>query len=194
LNESENKDDIGLIVRVLSGDKEAFAQIVRRYHNKVYQLCAGMLGPSHEAEDATQDIFVKTYQRLPTFRQESSFSTWLYRLSSNHCLDLLRFRRRHKTQSWEGLLAEKGEKIEQLLTSRSDEMAVLEARGLAFSLLSQIKPDYQLLLSLREIDGLSYQEIAQVLNISLDSVKAKLRRARQEMDEKFRHFLKTQNV
>ena len=135
-----------------------------------------MLGAADQADDAAQDIFVKAYERLPSFKEESSFGTWLYRLASNHCLDLLRARSRRKTESLESLVSEPAE------TPGSS------AGELAHHLLSLLSADHRLILSLRELQGLTYDEIAQVLGLSLDAVKAKLRRARIELQEKYDTF------
>lgn len=155
-----------------------------------------MLRQQDKAEDAAQDIFIKTYKSLHSFKGESAFSTWLYRLASNHCLDLIRSDSRKKTESWEELLQIHGEKIEKLFSFNepfpSDNNEITEWIN---SLLEELKPDYRLILTMRESQNLSYQEIADTLHLTLDSVKSKLRRARQELNEKYDTFIssKTSN-
>ena len=178
----------------MNGQPNAYADLVRRYQMRVLQLCVSMLSNHAQAEDAAQEIFFKAYESLKRFRQDSSFSTWLYRIASNHCLDLLRKKSRHKTESWDGLIEEKGEKIQELLVAPQDPDRAREDAELVRYVLSCLNPDYRLVLTLREIHGLNYQEIAQAMNCSLDSVKARLRRARRDFEEKLRHSLKSENV
>lgn len=135
---------------------------------------------------------MKAYHALNNFRDDATFSTWLYRIASNHCLDLLRARR--PAESLDQLLENKTSGIEHFLSSKKNDHQALEDNDFAHELLSRLPENYRLVLTLRETEGLSYQEIAEVMGVTLDSVKALLQRARQEIEEKLRHFLKTENV
>ena len=179
-----------LIQRILSGDTDAYAGIVRDYQSKVTGLCLSFLRDATQAEDASQEIFLKAYQALRSFQGNSSFSTWLYRIASNHCKDLLRQRSRQKTESFEALV----ESGAQLPEPSSDPAAVLEAADMVEKLLSTLSAEERLILTLREAQGLSYQEIAGTLGCSLDAVKSRLKRARQTLEEKLRHFSTAGNV
>ena len=181
-------DDKELISRVLSGALEAYADIIRRHHPAIMGLCAGLLGDRSQAEDAAQEIFLKAYRFLPKFHGDSSFSTWLYRIASNHCLDLLRRRARRKTESWDALLEADGERIERLLSAPPNEERGQEDADLVRRVLACLPPEYRLILTLREVQGLTYQEIAAAMDCSLNSVKARLRRARRDFEERLRHF------
>src|SRR4051812_38063263 len=86
-------DDRDLIKAVLSGQKDAYASLVRLYYGRVFGVCRSALRNDVEAEDAAQDVFVKAYQSLPSFRLESSFGTWIFRIARNYCMDLLRSRK-----------------------------------------------------------------------------------------------------
>lgn len=132
------------------------------------------------ADDAAQEIFVKAYQALGQFRGKSSFSTWLYRISVNHCADLLRKSARRKTESWEALLEKQGEKFESLFTTGTG-IDNSEHAELIAKFLLQLPEKSREILILREMHGLSYQELAEALTCSLDAVKARLKRARQEI-------------
>ena len=190
MDERVRQEDTETVQRVRAGDSEAYAALVRRYHTRVYQLCYGMLGASDKADDAAQDVFVKAFSRLSQFRGDAAFSTWLYRMTSNHCLDLLRARTRHKTDSWDQLLETQGERIEALLQAPTPpEGPSDELKETVNALLAELKPEYRTVLTLREMQGLTYEEIARVLDTSLDSVKARLKRARQQLGEKLRHVL-----
>src|SRR5471030_797501 len=93
-------NDNDVIARVLAGSRDEYAELIRRHHARVLGLCVSMLGPS-AAEDAAQEVFLKAYDRLKDFRRDSAFSTWLYRVASNHCLDALRRDARRRTESLE---------------------------------------------------------------------------------------------
>jgi RNA polymerase sigma-70 factor (ECF subfamily) len=182
------REDAAIIERVRGGETEAYAALVHRYHGKVYQLCYGLMGAADRADDAAQDVFVKAYERLGSFRGDAAFSTWLYRLASNHCLDLLRSRTRRRTESWDAMVETQGERVEALLQAPpAPEGPSEELKQTLQALLAELKPEYRTILTLREYQGLSYEEMASVLGTTLDSVKARLKRARQQLAEKLRH-------
>jgi RNA polymerase sigma-70 factor (ECF subfamily) len=186
-------DDIEVIRRVRAGERNAYADLVRRYQGRVMALCRTLLGNSPEVEDAAQEAFIKAYQSLDKFQGQSSFYTWIYRIASNHCLSLLRSKSRHPAESLDAIVEEEKEGLFRLF-SNSDPRAAVEAQALVDKILSGIRPNYRLVLILRERDELSYEEIAQVMEVSVDSVKALLRRAREEVQEKLRHFLPAEGV
>lgn len=181
-------EDVEIIQKVIGGDSEAFAGLVSRYQARVTRLCASYLGVA-DAEDAAQDVFVKAYQSLAQFQRTSSFYTWLYRIASNHCLSVLRGQSRRRTESWDALLEAHGERIQEVFSAAPDPRRALEAADLIAKVLSGLRPNYREILILREVEGLSYEEIGQVLECSIDSVKAQLRRGREELEEKLRHFI-----
>lgn len=153
-----------------------------------------MLSNSTDAEEAAQDIFVKAYHALRKFKGNSSFSTWLYRITANHCLDVLRKRNRRKTVSWEGLVEQEGDHILKLFSTSHTAESQMENRELIDKILSTLPPDYRTILTLREVDGLEYQEIAAALDCSLDAVKGRLARARKLLQSNLRHFLTPEGV
>ncbi len=187
-------EDLELIQRICSGEREAYSDLVRLYQSRVLRLCTSLLGDANSAEDAAQDVFLKVYRVLPTFRGDASFSTWLYRIAANHCKDLLRKRKREKTESWEGLLEKHGDTIEQMLAVKESPKPSAGDAELVEKVLSQLAPDYRIILTLREAQGLSYQEIADTLQCSLDAVKARLRRAREALQDKLRHIYRSESV
>lgn len=162
---------------------EDFEKIVREHHPRVLSLCAAMLASQAEAEDAAQEAFLKAYKSWGSFRADSSVSTWLHRIAANECLDRLRERTRRKSESWDELLEAQGERVSDLLKEPSPH-AALEAQDLVGRVLDLLSPEYRLVLVLRETQGLSYEEICAATGDSLDSVKARLKRARAELEEK----------
>lgn len=151
-------------------------------------LCMSLLRDAGEAEDAAQEIFIKTYQSLRSFQGNSKFSTWLYRIAANHCKDLLRKRIREKTESLEALVEKSNEESRSSWEPSVDPRSAREASQRTEQLLSMLSPDERLILTLREAQGLNYQEIAETLHCSVDAVKARLRRARQSVAEKISDY------
>ena len=192
-DEAQRERDI--ITAVLQGDVEAFATLVRAHQARVRLACLAFLGNKEEADDAAQDIFVKAFKGLAGFKGEASFETWLLRIADNHCRDLLRSRKTHRTESLDALLAEKRDAFEALITRASGTAETpsytpqdLELLGRLFAALPQEERE---VLVYREVEHLSYEEIAQKLSCTLDAVKGRLKRARAALADKCRPFLDT---
>ena len=174
--------DQELAARARDGDQDAFEQLVRDNENRIYTLALRMTGSREDALDLAQDAFFQAWKALPTFQGESSFATWLYRLATNLCLDHLRAQKR-RTQSMGPALSLDDEAngpvqvADQQLqpqeaVERSERRRALE-RGLA-----SLPDHHRQVLIMRELSGLSYQEIAQVLDLDLGTVKSRIARAR----------------
>lgn len=185
--------DTDLIRRVCSGEKEAYAELIQRHHPRILGLCLSLLQDPSLAEDAAQETFLKAYRSLKKFRAASLFSTWLTRIASNHCLDLLRKRAQEKTESLETLLEREGDQIQHLF-SKPDASMPAENTDLLDRVLSHLSPEHRLILTLREVQGLNYKDLAEALDCSLDAVKGRLKRARQNLEEIVRHFLRPDHV
>jgi RNA polymerase sigma-70 factor (ECF subfamily) len=184
-----------LIHSVLSGNLDDFAPLVRRHQDRVYGLCLSMTRQATEADDLAQEIFLKAYRSLNEFRFESSFSTWLYRVTYRHCLDFLKSRKRRPTQSLDELIENRGERGWGECPPWSDGPAlnrlsfdVHAQTEWARHLLDSLDPKDRMVLTLREVQGLSYEELAETLKISLEAVKSRLRRAREALRTSARHF------
>ncbi len=172
------------IERVLKGDAQAFEPLVHAYEKTVYNLALRSLGNPQDAEDLTQEAFLKAYRSLPSFRGDSKFSVWLYRIVSNLCLDQLRARKRRPTQSL-SVENEEGEtdeleipdehfSPEKLLDRKLTRESV--QRGLA-----SLPDESRQILLLRELQGLSYEEIGQTLGLEPGTVKSRIFRARKRL-------------
>lgn len=185
--------DQELIASVLSGRQEDFAELVLRHHDRVMGLCLSMLRDRSLAEDAAQETFLKAYRSLEDFQGGASFSTWLYRIASNHCLDLARKAARKAEDSLDALLEAEGDRVHALLTE-PDKAQGEEARDLVARVLERLSPEYRLILTLREVQGLDYKELMAALDCTMDSVKARLRRARESFLEKLRHISEAEGV
>lgn len=156
---------------------------MQSYQVKVLGLCTSLLGHATQAEDAAQEIFIKAYRSLSSFRKDSTFSTWLYRIAANHCKDLLRKRLREKSESLEAL-TESDEVSGRSWEPSFDPRPAVETSRLVEALLASLSPDERLILTLREVQGLNYREISETLQCSVEAVKSRLRRAREALEKK----------
>ena len=165
-----------LIARLQKRDEAAFEELIRQYEKKVYTLCFRMCGSSEDAEEATQDAFLALWRGIDRFRQESSLSTWLYRLASNACIDTLRRRKKQNAVS----LDDEDLFIDAVDTSPQPQEAAerREAQKLLQEGLMSLPEEYRKVLILREIEGLSYTEIAESASLELGTVKSRISRGR----------------
>ncbi|MDI3522967.1 MAG: polymerase sigma-70 factor, subfamily [Bacillota bacterium] len=167
------------------GDQDAFATLVERYQGKIYNLAYRLLGNADDAGEMAQEVFCRAYVKLGEFRGEASFSTWLYRIAHNICYDELRRRRRRPVASLE---AETESRTRLEVPAPQPGPAELCARQAVRERLQQLiatlPPDQRTALVLRDIQDLSYEEMAQVLQCSLGTIKSRLNRARRTLRDK----------
>lgn len=170
-------DERELIARLQKRDEAAFEELIRQYEKKVYSLCFRMCGNSEDAEEAAQDAFLALWRGIDRFRQESSLSTWIYRLATNACIDTLR---RRKKQSGSVSLDDEELFVDAVDTSPQPQETVehRETQKLLQEGLSALPEEYRKVLILREIEGLSYTEIAESASIELGTVKSRISRGR----------------
>lgn len=166
-----------LIARLQKRDEAAFEELIRQYEKKVYTPCFRMCGNSEDAEEAAQDAFLALWRGIDRFRQESSLSTWIYRLATNACIDTLR---RRKKQSGSVSLDDEELFVDAVDTSPQPQETVehRETQKLLQEGLSALPEEYRKVLILREIEGLSYTEIAESASIELGTVKSRISRGR----------------
>jgi RNA polymerase sigma-70 factor, ECF subfamily len=170
--------DERLVGRARAGDLESFEELVDRYRDLVVRVAARIVGAS-DAEDVAQDVFLRAYHRLEQFRGQAPFRSWLLRIAHNSALNALEKKRRkedpHETR-------EEFE-VEDPGRRPADELEVSErAERLALKL-HEVQPSHRTVLVLRDVEGLSYQEIAQITDAPIGSVKGRLHRARRELIE-----------
>jgi RNA polymerase sigma-70 factor, ECF subfamily len=164
--------DADLVSRAQAGRLDAFEELVRRHRLGTFRVALRMLGDEGDAEDATQDAFVQAWRKLDGFRADAAFSTWMYRIVTNRCLNMLRARRPTEP------LPERHEAP----ATRPDRIA--EARWQVEDLkraILRLTPEQRAPLILRELQGCSYEEIAEALELSISAVKSRLHRARLEL-------------
>ena len=168
------------IAAAQKGDQEAFAALVRLYEKRVLALTRRMCRNPADAEEAAQEAFLAAWQGLPFFRGDASFSTWLYRLASNACVDVLRREVRHQAAS---SLDDEDAAIDLPDGSLSphDEAERAELRQHIENGLAALPPDYRQVLILRELHQRSYDEIADILSLDLGTVKSRINRGRKRL-------------
>ena len=167
-----------------NGDQDAFSQLVLRYEKKVYALALRMCRNPEDAAEAAQEAFLSAWQGLPFFRGDSAFSTWLYRLTSNACVDLLRRESRHSAAAGPSLDDEELP-LDLPDTAPTPEAAAEQAelRELIEDGIQSLTPEYREVLVLREIHQLAYDEIADTLSLDLGTVKSRISRGRRQLRE-----------
>ena len=170
-------EDAAIIADVLQGNREAYALLVRRYSGKILGLCMTLVHDRAEAEDAAQEAFLKAYKSLKDFRGEAAFLTWIYRIAYNQCLTLRSQSARRKSQ------LEKVKEDPHVASLPLAGDSLVEKTESALAILEALPNDYRQVIVLR-LDGFHYQEIAEMMGVSVDAVKAKLRRARRSVAEK----------
>lgn len=173
--------DRELAEQAKGGDQDAFERLVLDNQNKVYSLALRLVGDREEAADLAQEAFVRAWQGLDSFQGESSFATWMYRLTTNLCIDYLRRKRRREGVEPSVSLDDEASGWAEPADRESDPQLLLERseRGRALARALERLPDWQRrALILRELSGLSYQEIGRALDIDMGTVKSRIARAR----------------
>ena len=178
------EQEAAIVRKVLDGDVNAFETLVLEYEKNVYNIALRMTGNSEDAADMTQEAFIKAYNSLSAFRGDSKFSVWLYRIVSNVCLDFLRSKNRRPTVSL-SVEDDDGEDTQLDVADESQSPELLLDRKLTRDSvrrgLDSLPPDYRQILLLREMQGLSYDEIAQALGLEVGTVKSRIFRARKKL-------------
>lgn len=175
-------DEKKLIAEVLGGDHEAFAQLVEIYEDKVYNLCLRMCSDREDARDLAQEAFLKAWRGLRFYKQEAAFSTWLYRLTSNVCIDYLRQKKRRSTVSFV-TADEEGVQLDIPDPTPTPEQQVMDeqTKEQVANAMSQLEEEFRLVLTLRVVEELSYDEIAEIMELKVGTVKSRLARAREKL-------------
>jgi RNA polymerase sigma-70 factor (ECF subfamily) len=189
---SERSIDQTLVVRVQKGDKTAFDLLVRKYQHKVAKLVSRYVRDRREVEDVTQEAFIKAYRAIGGFRGESAFYTWLYRIAVNTAKNYLESQSRRPPGSdmeIEGAeLIESGAGLRDQATPER-QMLTNEIASTVHRVLEHLPPDLRTAITLREIEGMSYEEIAEVMDCPIGTVRSRIFRAREAIDQELRPLL-----
>ncbi|QDT63669.1 RNA polymerase sigma factor [Calycomorphotria hydatis] len=188
-----NVDDEQLIEACLAGKGEAFGQLVERHQHRLFGVLVKMLGSAEEARDVAQDAFVQAYQKLETFRGGSAFSTWLTRIAINAAISRKRRHRREQT-SLDAARADHGLEPTDphTETQPSHAMEQLERQQLVQQALAALPEEFRIVLVLKEMEGMKYDEIADSIGIPIGTVRSRIHRARAELKEKLQLTMKAE--
>lgn len=182
-------DDLVILDRVLGGDIEAFSEIIKKYQNRVFRFAYSRVNNYDEALDITQEIFLMTMESLPSFRRESKFSTWLFSIMVNYCKNHQKKSNRFRSVSIDKT---EGDDFEFQLTDEREntEEQVIDSDSLRIvkEELFKLSDDYREILVLRDIEGMSYNEISKVLGISLSNVKVRIHRGRELLKDRLQEI------
>jgi RNA polymerase sigma-70 factor (ECF subfamily) len=181
-----SEEEYALVQRIQSGDSDAFAVLMDLYQKQVYHLALRTVGNPEDAADMTQEAFLRAYRAIGSFRGDSKLSVWLYRLTQNVCIDFLRSRGRKPTVSL--TVENETDEIQELdvADDRFDPEVQYQRKALRDAVrrgLDELPEEYRTILVLREINGLSYAEIGEQLQLEEGTVKSRLFRARKKLCE-----------
>jgi len=186
-----NIDDKDLVRKILSGDSGAFAVIVEKYQHRIYNIAFRMTGNREDSLDLAQECFLRIFRALNAFKGDSSLSTWIYRVANNVVVDELRKRQRRPkvSQSVDAVFSNDEREQTIVLASplaEAPEQVMLrkEQRQAIQSALLQLSAEHRAAIVMRDIEGLSYEEIAEILMLNVGTVKSRLNRARLALREK----------
>jgi RNA polymerase sigma-70 factor, ECF subfamily len=170
-----------------NGDMAAFGQLIEGYQKKVFNIALRMLGNPDDASEVAQEVFIRVYKSVKNFKEESSFSTWIYRITTNTCLDELRKRKNKEHISLdEDIHHEDGDMKRQVEDSRPTPDIIAEKnelRKIVKLAINSLSEDHRIVIILRDIQDLSYEEIAKIVKCPEGTVKSRINRARSELKE-----------
>lgn len=170
---SNHRKDEEIINEILNGESSRHFEILyKRYYKSVYDRCIGFVKNREVAEELTEDIFSKSFEKLSSFSQKSPFSSWLSSITYNHCIDYLREKKKLHYQNWSN-----ENEIPEIIDEISEPVAEINYEKL-MQIMEQIHPEEKALLLMKYKDNLSIRHISEALRISEDATKMRLKRAR----------------
>jgi RNA polymerase sigma-70 factor (ECF subfamily) len=194
--DTSGSEDISLVKAFCDGEKEAFNRLVLKYKDKVFNLCYRFCGNYEDADDCAQEAFIKVYRSLNGFRQESSFSTWLYRITANTCknkISSVKYKQGKIAVRLDEPIDTKEGSVNREIEGRSPnpkrELENKEKGILIQEAVDTLSADHKAVVVLRDIEGFSYEEIAEITGYALGTVKSKLARAREELRTKLKGLI-----
>lgn len=182
--DQQTNGEAELVRRVQAGDEAAFREIVERYQAKVFSIIYGILRSHNDAEDIAQQVFAKVYFSIKNFDFRSSLLTWIYKITVNECYDYLRKKKVRKLVYESDFSEEEGLRMEQVEPARDQHPPIddtLAQRDLALKLLARLPAEDRNLLLLKEVEGHSVEELAEMTGINENTIKVRLFRARQKL-------------
>ena len=175
-------DEEGLVHRLRAGDGQAFEEMVRAYQHRVFGVALRMLSSPAEAEEVAQEVFLRVHRSVAEFRGEAKLSTWLYAIASRVCLTRLTTAERR--------MIRRGEEAPTSGDGPAGELERSELEAALHCAIAELPEDRRIVVVLRDLEGLSYEEIAQALDLELGTVRSRLHRARMDLKDKMERFFR----
>lgn len=182
------ENDRSLLAKARVGDIEAFEELIESYRKKVFNIALRMVGNREDASDLAQEVFIRIFKSLKSFKEESQFSTWVYRITTNVCLDHIRKNKKTNNVSLEEEIELSENSVKKQYSDASPSPDIIaernEVRRIISSAVRLLPEDHRSVIVLRDIQGFSYEEISKILNCPEGTVKSRLNRARQILRER----------
>ncbi len=185
-------DDLALLERVANKDQAAFRYLVERYKDQVLGVCFRVLGDRQEAEDVAQDVFIVVYQKAAKFRGEALLSTWLFRIARNQSLNRVKYlerRGRRKKQALEDVSEGRLAELQGPVADPETKLEAQERNQRVQQAITELKPTHRVVIVLRDIEGLSYDQISSITGLRVGTVKSRVHRARTALAAKLEGIL-----
>jgi RNA polymerase sigma-W factor len=186
------RDDTVLVKKAKAGDGKAYDDLILLYKDAVYSIIYRMVRNKQEAEDLSQEAFIKAYNSINSFNEEYAFSTWLFKIATNNCIDFFR-KRKLKTYSMDQTIKYKDEEIQQEYADNEPtadkEIVASEKSAMIRKAIEELPEKYRTAIMLRHHEERSYEDIAQILDLPLGTVKARIFRAREMLKKSLRGIL-----
>lgn len=175
-----------LIKKCKQGNREAFNVLFEKYQSQVINIAYGMLSDREDAYDAAQEVFVRVYKSIESFKEQSSFTTWIYRITTNICSDILRKRKKGNNIVSLNQSLDENKEIDIVDESPTPEerQELSERQKAVWKAISELKDEYRAVITLCDIEEMSYDEIAEILKVPKGTVKSRINRARISLKKK----------
>lgn len=196
-SDDSREAEAAFIRRLVARDETAFTELVRLYERRLFALVFRMLGNRHEAEEITQEVFVQVFRAIHRFRGEAKLSTWLYRVAVNLCKNRLKYHARRGAMAHqdydsiaEASASGSAEGVSAGTVERPDELVEgIQLEGIVKQALERLDPDFRELVVLRDVEDLTYEEIAEVTGLPRGTVKSRIHRGRQQLRQRVEHMV-----
>lgn len=181
----EKKEQPEWLSAAKQNNKRAWEKLVRENESLVYHIAYRMMQNEEEAKDISQEIFIKVYRNLQKFDEKSAFSTWIYRIAVNTCIDALRKKKGKETVSWEEQTQQQKENSTEAPETPEEIYLKKEKQIQIMNLMQNLSPEHKAVLLMRDMEDMTYGEIAECLSVSLGTVKSRIARAREQFKKEF---------
>lgn len=193
--ESEKEHEEEFIERLRKRDAGAFRELVEQYKDRVYNTCLGFLHNRQDAEDASQEVFIRVYDSIGTFREEASLGTWIYRIAVTRSLEMIRHRKRQKRRAFFESLMQGGEDPdevsgEEFYVHPGIALEQKERAEILFLEIGKLPENQKVAFTMHKVEGLAYKEIAEVLDTSLGAVESLMHRAKKNLQKQLYDYYK----